>query len=203
MVTVQSNLTLDQAFSSEQSLAQNLSFGNLKKKLFRELREIYTEIDSKDEKIKSKALEKHDVVSRKVLSSIGTLSHFNLMETFTERYQLLAYDLSEKMYAEYDCKNETERMLVEIIVNSYIRTLDNSRRLNNEFEGREITQNRNVYIANLSKQLDRANRQYLQALLTLKQLKTPSLELKINATNAFLSNNQQVNIKQNEIIKPI
>jgi hypothetical protein len=88
------------------------------------------------------------------------------------------------------------------MVNAYIRVLDNSRRLNNELNGQNITPNRNIYIANLSKQIDRANRQYISALLTLKQLKSPNVEMNIKTNNAFISNNQQINVNKNENIKP-
>ena len=132
-----------------------------------------------------------------------TTSHAALIWSFIDEYRMLSYDLTEKLIKEYSCVSHSERMLVEIIVNAFIRTLDNSRRLNNMLEIREITPNKSVYIATLSKQLDRANRQYLQALLTLKQLKSPTIDFKISATKAFLSNNQQVNIQDHEIIKPI
>lgn len=129
-------------------------------------------------------------------------SHVALMESVNENYQMMSKEMSEQMIKEFDCKNEAERSLVKLIVNAYIRVLDNSRRLNNELNGQNITPNRNIYIANLSKQIDRANRQYISALLTLKQLKAPNVEMNIKTNNAFISNNQQINVNKDENIKP-
>ena len=61
--------------------------------------------------------------------------------------------------------------------------------------GEYITENRTKYLAMLSKQIDRANRQFLSALTTLKQLKTPSIEMNIKTNTAFVSQNQQINSK--------
>lgn len=129
-------------------------------------------------------------------------THVGLMETFTDRYRMLSSDMSKTMIKEYACNNEAERALVALAVNAYIRVLDNSRRLNNELECRDITANRNVYIANLSKQLDRANRQYISALMTLQHIKSPSVEMNIKVNTAFVAHNQQVNIQKDETITP-
>lgn len=125
-------------------------------------------------------------------------SHVGLMESFEERYRMLSNEMSQTMIKEFDCSNEIEKSLVGLIVNAYIRVIDNSRRLNNELECREITPNKNIYIANLSKQIDRANRQFISNLMTLKQLKTPHIEMNIRANTAFVSNNQQVNVNKSE-----
>jgi hypothetical protein len=122
------------------------------------------------------------------------------METFTEKYRMFAREMLKTMIVELNCSNETERALAELAVNAYVRVIDNSRRLNNEYESREITPNRNVYIANLSKQIDRANRQYLSAIMTLRQLKSPTVEMTIKANTAFVSHNQQVNVQKDESI---
>jgi uncharacterized protein (DUF736 family) len=123
------------------------------------------------------------------------------MESFTEQYQMLGREMTETMIKEFDCSNEAEKALSELAVNAYIRVIDNSRRLNNQLEATDITHNRNVYIENLSKQIDRANRQYISALMTLKQLKAPQIEMNIKANTAFISNNQQVNVNKDENIK--
>ena len=129
-------------------------------------------------------------------------SHVALMESMDEKYRMMAKELVDNMIHEFDCQNEAEKGLVQIIVNSYIRNIDDSRRLNNELNAKEISSNRNNYIANLSKQIDRSNRQYISTLLTLKQLKAPQVEMNIKAKNAFMSNNQQINVNKNENIKP-
>jgi hypothetical protein len=122
--------------------------------------------------------------------------HCNLMETFSEQYRGLAKQLTTEIINQYDCKTEVEKSLASTITASYVRYLDNSRRLNNELQCKDITKNRNVYIANLSKQTDRVHRQYLSSLMTLKQLKSPQIEMNIRANTAFVSQNQQINSQQ-------
>jgi len=118
------------------------------------------------------------------------------METFSEQYRGLAKQLTTEIINQYDCKTEVEKSLASTITASYVRYLDNSRRLNNELQCKDITKNRNVYIANLSKQTDRVHRQYLSSLMTLKQLKSPQIEMNIRANTAFVSQNQQINSQQ-------
>lgn len=165
-----------------------------------ETRSILTEIKANLKDNKDKELSEN---VGKLMRVYESQTHYSLIESFDERYRGLAKELAQKLIFENNCQSETEKTLAEVMVNAYIRLLDCSRRLNNELNAREITPNRNQYIGNLSKQVDRAHRQYIQSLTALKQFKNPSVELKINATNAFLSNNQQVNIKDDEIIKSI
>ena len=44
-----------------------------------------------------------------------------------------------------------------------------------------------------SQELDRANRHFINAVATLKQLKSPTMNIQVKATNAFVAQNQQVN----------
>ena len=62
----------------------------------------------------------------------------------------------------------------------------------------------------ISKELDRANRQFITALTTLKQIKAPSLEINVKTKAAFVAQNQQLNVNptdknnlnKNENIEP-
>jgi len=128
-----------------------------------------------------------------MLIALETDTHIGLMDTFDSYYKGLSRELCSQIIKEYQCTTNLEKTLVEVIVNSFIRIIDNSRRLNNEFDCKNITPNRNVYISILSKQVDRANRQYLNALIALKQLKSPSIEMNIKTNTAFISHNQQIN----------
>lgn len=90
----------------------------------------------------------------------------------------------------------------EIVTNSFIRAIDHSRRFNNCLNaGEYLSDERTRYLTMLSKQIDRANRQYLNALTALKQIKAPVIEMNIRTNTAFVSQNQQINVdnKINEI----
>lgn len=144
------------------------------------------------EEMKKALAESNDLVVE-VMLALETDTHTALMGTFNAEYRGLAKELSEQIIKEHGLVSSTEKILAELIANSFIRVIDNSRRLNNELECREITPNKNVYISLLSKQVDRANRQFLSALLTLKQLKSPTIEMNIKTKNTFVAQNQQVN----------
>jgi hypothetical protein len=45
----------------------------------------------------------------------------------------------------------------------------------------------------MGKELDRAERHFFTALNTLKQIKSPMLEMNIHAKTAFIAQNQQIN----------
>jgi hypothetical protein len=119
-----------------------------------------------------------------------------LMESVSENYRDLAKELSKQIRSDYGCTTSIEKALARDIVSAHIRVIDNSRRLNNELECREINQNRTYYIATLSKQLDRAHRQFINSVALLKQLKAPAIEMSIRANTAFVSNNQQINVEE-------
>jgi hypothetical protein len=180
-----------------------LSFEGNKDALLKELsEEIIPVCSSKNEEEKEGALKKFSSKSMDLLRIIESESHVGLMEAFNVGYRGLSADMTKTLIREFGCSNEAEKALAELAVNAYIRVIDNSRRLNNEFEATSITPNRNVYIANLSKQVDRAHRQFISSILTLKQLKSPQIEMSIKANTAFVSNNQQVNVSKNETITP-
>lgn len=146
-----------------------------------------------------------DVLVKKALEVMRGLeldTHVGLMESVDERYRALIKEFSSQIIKEYACNTSIEKALAEQIANAHVRVIDNSRRLNNELNCESITPNRSNYIANLSKQLDRAHRQFETAVFTLKQLKQPQVSVNVKATNAFVSQNQQVNvIKKDEIIE--
>lgn len=179
-----------------------VSFPDNKDALLKELTQdiIPKCLDSKNEKnevVKKRFTDK----SMLLLRIFENESHVALMESFSENYRMFSKEMADDLIKEFNCIKEYEKALAKLMTNAYIRVLDNSRRLNNELESREITPNKNVYIANLSKQVDRANRQFISALMTLKQLKVPQIEMNIKTNTAFISNNQQVNVNKDENIK--
>jgi len=148
--------------------------------------------NQKEQKETKKILEEK---SMKAMMALGMETHFPLLETVESRYRPLAMEFSRNIICEFDCKTNHEKALAQLVVNAYIRVIDNSRRFNNCLEAGEYLSNeRNGYLAVISKQIDRANRQFIVALTTLKQIKEPSLEINVKAKTAFISKNQQINV---------
>jgi hypothetical protein len=145
------------------------------------------------EKDKEEIRDKFQEKITEVMMILETETHIGVMGTFNSDYREMSKELCNQIIKENGCNSSVEKTLTEIIVNSFIRVLDNSYRLNSELNCREITHERNIYIQILSKQVDRANRQYLSALMTLKQLKAPTIEMNIRTNTAFIAQNQQIN----------
>lgn len=165
----------------------------------------------KSGKADKKVREKTTKVVAKALMAYGLETYYPLAETVNKDYRPLAIEFSRQLIQEFDCKTPSEKALAQIVVNAYLRVIDNSRRYNNCLEATQYLSNeRTKYLAVASKQLDRANRQFITALTTLKQMKIPSLEINVKTKAAFLAQNQQLNInpsnkdnaKKNENVEP-
>ncbi|OGN15128.1 MAG: hypothetical protein A3B99_01955 [Candidatus Yanofskybacteria bacterium RIFCSPHIGHO2_02_FULL_44_12b] len=150
------------------------------------------------EKEGKEASEKYTEKVLEIMIALESDTHAGLMETFYSQYRGLAKELSIQIIKDYNATTSAEMALAEVITNAYIRIIDNSRRLNIELggPGQPINEIRTKYLTMLSKQIDRANRQFLNSLMTLKQLKAPMIEMNIKTNTAFVSQNQQINVPQ-------
>jgi len=158
-----------------------------------------------DEKTHKKAIK----VIHKAFMAYGLETHYPIAETVIEKYRPLAIEFSCQLIQEFDCKTVGEKALAQIVVSAYIKVIDNSRRFNNCLEsGKYISDERTRYLSVMSKHIDRANRQFITALTTLKQIKMPSLAISVKTKAAFVAQNQQLNVNPsnknnlNENIKP-
>lgn len=114
----------------------------------------------------------------------------------------VAVDFTEELKKEYSCTTPSEITLCQMVANAYVRVM----RLSKLMWGymgmpQEITDLKNTYYSNLSKELDRAERQYYTGLNTLRSLRRPNLQVNIRTNNAFVAQNQQLN-NNNENNKP-
>jgi len=107
-------------------------------------------------------------------------------------------EFSNQLQKEYDCQTPSEFALVEIIANSYARILDYSRAFNNCQNIEFVSGEKNGYYTMLSKEVDKANRQFISALTTLKHIKSPGFDITVKAKTAFVAQNQQINSIQNK-----
>jgi hypothetical protein len=105
-----------------------------------------------------------------------------------------ALNFYRNLITEYDCKTVSEKTTAQLVANAYVRIMEYSRRMEYCRISKETTNEINGYWAIIGKELDRANRQYASALIILKQLKAPALQ--INVKNAFIAENQQINSNQ-------
>jgi hypothetical protein len=134
--------------------------------------------------------------------ALGALSldnHYLLSIATSKDYRSLSIELANQLIKEHSCTSASEKALVHILVNAYIRSLEYARMLSsNTGPGKSITTEMNGLYSALSKEIDRANRQFITALTTLKQLKSPSLTVNVKTNAAFIAQNQQVNAVKKE-----
>jgi hypothetical protein len=151
---------------------------------------MYANDDSKQEEIMKKLTE----LSFAFSSETG----YTLMKAVVEEQRGLALQMKRDLQNEFDCKTPSEKALIDLMVNSYIKKLHYSNRMvhNQQYVGHQYDSYRNY----LSKEIDRSYRQFISALETLKFIKQPSMKVNIKTNNAFVGEKQQFNnnVENNE-----
>jgi|GEM_PF-1312819 len=145
-------------------------------------------------KVSKKDCEKTNETVVKALTICGLDNHYPLAETVDQRYRPLVIKFARGLVREYNCQTPSEKALAQTVVSAYARILEYSRSLQACRKTDWFSHERNGFYSMLSKELDRANRQFVTALTTLKQIKAPSLEINVRTKAAFVAQNQQLNV---------
>lgn len=151
--------------------------------------------DEEAERIKKDMLESH----HGVLVSLGLETHYPLAEVVSKDIQPLVIAAARQIEKEYDCKTASEKILVQTIAGAYGKIIDYSRQLNTCIKEFSVSNEKNGFYSMISKELDRAHRQLITALATLRQIKNPPIELNVKAKTAFVAQNQQINAVNNPV----
>ena len=146
----------------------------------------YEKVDGELEKIPQ------DLVSLTIHTQ-GANSTMLMALVFDDNERAYALSLAEQLQVEYTCKTASEKTLANTAAAAHVMHLAYSRKLERQMQIKTIDSKRNGYIANLSKQADRAFRQYTQAIQLLKSLKQPNIKVTIAAKEAYVAQNQQIN----------
>lgn len=128
--------------------------------------------------------------------SYGIENGLSMMEAVEARYRGMMKNLRDGLVKEYNCITYSEKALVDLAINAYSRNLTLSKYLVNTAGMGQTSANLNNFLGIMSKDIDRANRHFITALETLKQLKQPELKVNIKTNTAFVSQNQQFNNSQ-------
>ena len=122
-----------------------------------------------------------------------------LMSTVVpEQYKTFGIDMLRRLQKDYNCTLISEMAVAELATISYIRTLELQHIMDSSLARSEKHQMNMLYITIVGKELDRANRQFLAAIQTLRMMKQPSLQLNIKANTAVIGQNQLVQADTNE-----
>jgi hypothetical protein len=109
-----------------------------------------------------------------VLSINTTSSHRLLMETMRENTDRTAIaEFADDLIEEYDCKTASERSLCEVVALSYFAIMKASRQFAQAYTLEYLSNEKNGFYGLVSKELEKQNRTYLNALQTLRALKSP------------------------------
>lgn len=121
-------------------------------------------------------------------------SHYLIAESIdSSKYRTLVIDLANKLVDEYNCKTPSEILLSEAAALAYCRMLEFGKVLSRIHRIDSINNVKVSYYGLLSKEVDRANRQFVTAIQCLRNLRQPSINVSFNANNAFVAQNQQIN----------
>ena len=141
--------------------------------------------------------------------AFGLQNHIPITESVNKKYRLFVTEMIKDIISEFDCKLASEVMLAQSIAGAFVRTIQYSNCLSEYFakDSVEINKDKTDYYRTASKELDRAHRQFVSSLSTLRQMKNPLFEINVKASTAFIGQNQQFNAsgsthKPNEINDP-
>jgi hypothetical protein len=161
----------------------------------------YIELSTKN-KLTEKEDKRKEALSRLIKRANGLYNSFwlSLISDVGNRDFLIT--TRNSLIEEHNCKLSLEFMLVDRIIANYFRSmkLDAFLGMLTESEGNalSIDVSKINMINELSKILESSSRQLHTSMLLFNELKGPKLNVKVNTKNAFISQNQQLNINKKD-----
>lgn len=116
-----------------------------------------------------------------------------LVESLMPRYRGFALKLKKDLEKEFDCKTASEVALVDQAVSAHIRKISNAKLIEERNEPEWLSHEKIALLNFYSREVDRAHRQFISAIETLKIMKQPVLKVNVKTNNAFIGENQQFN----------
>ncbi len=95
--------------------------------------------------------------------------------------------LAEQFIEEYECVKASEKATAQLAARAFCNVMVLSLKIS-DIPSQEVSR----YSA-ISKELDRANRQYVQAIKLLRTLKQPNITVNVKTNEAYFAHNQQIN----------
>ncbi len=110
-----------------------------------------------------------------------------------ERWKPMVMDLAQSIQKEYACVSSSEIALAGLAASAYYRSLRAARKMNAYLVQTETNMIGVHLMATHSKEIDRAERQYLSAIDTLRSRRQPQVNVKIQTKAAFFNESQTIN----------
>lgn len=125
------------------------------------------------------------------------LGEFDRQAIITEqvkpRYRPLVTQLARQLISDYGCETDGEKALAGMAAGAFGRWLELSSEFQSIGDFSFLSHERAHWYSMLSKEVDRAFKQYQQGLNALQVLKNPLAGANIRANNAYIGQNQQFN----------
>ncbi len=129
--------------------------------------------------------------------------HYIVAESIVdERWRPAIMDLANCIQKEYCCTTNSEIALAGLAASAYYRSLKAARKMNALLGKDEIGMVGVNLMGQVSKEIDRAERQYLSAIETLRSRRQPQMNVKIQTKTAFFNENQTINCTPQSYAKP-
>lgn len=128
----------------------------------------------------------------KVLTLFEFDNNILLAESVLKMYRTFLMNFYRDLRSEYKCETPSEKAVAELVAMNFVRVLAAQFKSAYLLDEGRYTDLSVSYLAALSKESDRAQRQYLSSLQTLKMIKQPALEVNIRTQTAVVGQNQVV-----------
>lgn len=126
-------------------------------------------------------------------------NHYAASDTVRKEYKPMVIEIANQIIAEYQCKGASEKAVAELAASAYARYMQYAASFQNIANIEWLSSEKNGLYANYSKEVDRAHRQFMMAISTLKQMKSPAPQINVRTNTAFVAQNQQVNAVKEEL----
>ncbi len=140
--------------------------------------------------------DKQNMTAKSSLYKVLTLYEFDkgilATSALPEKYRTFCIDFSRNLQKEYKCESPSEKATAELVALNFVRVIIIQDKITSFLALGSVTDTTAKYFADLSKEMDRANRHYLNSLQTLKAIKLPALEVNIKTQTAVVGQNQIV-----------
>lgn len=125
--------------------------------------------------------------------TLGVQTHALLAESVEPRYRPLVIELANQLIKEFQCTSHSERALAQVAAGSYARFMSLSKKLDHVTAIESASSEKNGYYGMIGREVDRAERRFLSAIMALKQIKSPTMNLQFKVGTAFVAQNQEIN----------
>lgn len=177
----------------EEMLKNKIKLDSDPELIIENLGKTYSKLLNATKKEEADAMEEAERETKEALMMKSIETHVCAIETAGKEYRPLVTTMTKQFIAEYQAETPSEISLAQIAAIEYVRSMEFAKAINCVLRIEYLSQEKNGYYSLLGKELDRAERRMISAISTLKQLKTPTVNVKLNAKNAFIAENQQIN----------